>query len=197
MSRTNFISSPPNHWPGGLIDNPRVGKKISNIRREVNHARVGDHGGALRYQQIRQPFARDVQGGRYSLIRTLAFMAQSSTRRSADKILLGLKLTVGLPDGCDTESYRMFLDVRTNFAFSDWYISIDQSDVIIHSSLQPCRCSNLWHHLPVYDPTVFSDSWIHSLSPDRTQDVQSSIMAPHRGLHEPGVFCMSHDGRKQ
>jgi hypothetical protein len=100
---------------------------------------VGDHGGTLRYQQIRQLFARDVQGERYPLIRTLASMAQSSTRRSADKNLLGLKLpvdAVGLQDGCDaawiqpaicqahndTKSYGMFLDLRTTFAFSDWHI---------------------------------------------------------------------------
>lgn len=63
-------------------------------------------------------------------------MARSSTRRSADKIFLELKLAVGLQDGCDTawiqlatcqahndtESYGMFLDVRTIFASSRWHI---------------------------------------------------------------------------
>lgn len=63
-------------------------------------------------------------------------MARSSTRRSAGEILLGLKLAVGLQDGCDTawiqpaiyqarndiESYEMFLDVRTTFAFPGWHI---------------------------------------------------------------------------
>ena len=81
-------------------------------------------------------------------------MAQSSTRRSADKILLGLKLpvdAVGLQDGCDaawiqpeicqahndTESYGMFLDLRTTFAFSDWHIFTHRPAELI--PFQLCR----------------------------------------------------------